>query len=92
MGSNVIRKILLDKHISLSQFASMLNEEGFTISAPVLSNKLSRDTFTLNEYILFCNILGCEVKTISEKDNIEYTNTCDREREKIKKMNRKQDK
>ena len=92
MGSNVIRKILLDKNISISEFADMLSNEGFSISKNVLSNKLSRDTFSLNEYILFCNVLGCQVRTISENENINYLNECDKEKEYHKKMNLKANK
>lgn len=67
-ASNVIKKIMIDKKISVKELALKLD-----IKPQVLSNKLYRDTFTYNDYVKIANILECEVKTIS-KDGIEYIN------------------
>lgn len=83
---NNIKKILVDKKISLKIFSDLLEKEGIKISVPALSNKISRDSFSLNEYVLFCNILGYKVKTFSE-EGFEYINTCNKEKELKKKKN-----
>jgi hypothetical protein len=44
------------------------------INERVLSNKLYRDTFSLDEYIKIANVLGCDVKTIARDNNKEYLN------------------
>ncbi len=68
-ASKTIKKILLDKNISVKELAEKLG-----IKPQILSNKLYRDTFTYNDYVKIVNILGCDVKTISRNDNIEYIN------------------
>ena len=68
-ASNIIKKIMLDKKISVKDLAEKLN-----IKPQVLSNKLYRDTFTYNDYIKIVNALECDVKTISRDGLIEYTN------------------
>ncbi len=86
-GAVTIKKIMLDKNMSVSDLAKEMTNNGYDIKSQILSNKLFRDTFSLNEYILIANILGCDVKTISRDSNIEYINECDEEKEKIKKKN-----
>lgn len=86
-GAVTIKKIMLDKNMSVSDLAKEMTDNGYDIKSQILSNKLFRDTFSLNEYILIANILGCDVKTISRDSNIEYINECDEEKEKIKKKN-----
>ena len=68
-ASKTIKKIMLDKNISVKDLAEKLN-----MKPQVLSNKLYRDTFTYNDYIKIANILNCDVKTISRDSNIEYIN------------------
>ncbi len=68
-ASKTIKKIMLDKNISVKELAEKLN-----IKPQVLSNKLYRDTFTYNDYVKIANILNCDVKTISRDSNIEYLN------------------
>lgn len=68
-ASKVIKKILIDKNLSIKDLAEKLG-----IKPQVLSNKLYRNTFTYDEYIKIANILGCEVKTISTDNNVEYLN------------------
>ena len=68
-ASKTIKKIMLDKNISVKQLAEKLN-----MKPQVLSNKLYRDTFTYNDYVKIANILNCDVKTISRDSNIEYPN------------------
>lgn len=68
-ASKVIKKIMLDKNISVKQLAEKLG-----MKSQVLSNKLYRDTFTYNDYVKIANILECDVKTISRDDKIEYIN------------------
>ena len=68
-GSKTIKKIMLDKNISVKELAEKLN-----MKPQVLSNKLYRDTFTYNDYVKIANILNCDVKTISRDSNIEYLN------------------
>lgn len=68
-ASKTIKKIMLDKNISVKELAEKLG-----IKPQILSNKLYRDTFTYNDYVKIVNILDCDVKTISRNDNIEYIN------------------
>ena len=68
-ASKTIKKIMLDKNISVKDLAEKLN-----MKPQVLSNKLYRDTFTYNDYVKIANILNCDVKTISRDSNIEYLN------------------
>lgn len=68
-ASKVIKKIMLDKNISVKQLAEKLG-----MKSQVLSNKLYRDTFTYNDYVKIANILECDVKTISRDNKIEYIN------------------
>ncbi len=68
-ASKTIKKIMLDKNISVKELAQKLG-----IKPQVLSNKLYRDTFTYNDYVRIANILGCDVKTISRDNKIEYIN------------------
>ena len=83
-GAITLKKVLMDKHISVKQLAEMLQKSDYNITAGVLSNKLYRNTFTLNEYTLIANVLGCDIKVVSSKDNIEYIVQCDVEKEKHK--------
>lgn len=68
-ASNTIKKILLDKHMTVKQLAEKLG-----IKPQVLSNKLYRDTFTYSDYVKIANLLECDVKTISRESTIEYVN------------------
>ena len=68
-ASKTIKKIMLDKNISVKELAEKLN-----MKPQALSNKLYRDTFTYNDYVKIANILNCDVKTISRDSNIEYPN------------------
>ena len=68
-ASKTIKKIMLDKNISVKELAEKLN-----MKPQVLSNKLYRDTFTYNDYVKIANILDCDVKTISRDNKIEYIN------------------
>ena len=68
-ASKTIKKIMLDKNISVKELAEKSN-----MKPQVLSTKLYRDTFTYNDYVKIANILNCDVKTISRDSNIEYLN------------------
>ena len=68
-ASKTIKKIMLDKNISVKELAEKLG-----MTPQVLSNKLYRDTFTYNDYVKIANILDCDVKTISRDNKIEYIN------------------
>ena len=68
-ATKTIKKIMLDKNISVKELAEKLG-----IKPQILSNKLYRDTFTYNDYVKIVNILGCDVKTVSRNNNIEYIN------------------
>lgn len=68
-ASKTIKKIMLDKNISVKELAEKL-----CMKSQVLSNKLYRDTFTYNDYVKIANILDCDVKTISRDNKIEYIN------------------
>jgi len=68
-ATKTIKKIMLDKDITVKLLAEKLN-----MNPQVLSNKLYRDTFSYNDYIAIANILGCDVKTISRDNNVEYIN------------------
>ena len=66
-ASSIIKKIMIDKKVPVRELANKMG-----INPRILSNKLYRDTFTLNEYVLIANLLECDVKTISKSDNKEY--------------------
>lgn len=68
-ASKTIKKIMLDKNITVKALAEKLG-----MTPQVLSNKLYRDTFTYNDYVKIADVLGCDVKTISRDTNIEYKN------------------
>lgn len=82
-ATKTIKKIMLDKDITVKFLAEKLN-----ITPQVLSNKLYRDTFSYNDYVAIANILGCDVKTISKNGTV-YDNECDIETLKKKKENQK---
>lgn len=86
-GSVTIKKVMEDRGIKVSKLAALLTERGFDISSNVLSSKLHRDTFSLNEYVMIADILDCDVKTISRIDNTEYKIEFDEEKEIQKKKN-----
>ena len=90
-GAVTIRKIMYDKNVSTKQLAEEMTKLGLAISQEVLSNKITRDTFSLNEYIMIANILECDVKTISRNGTV-YDNECDIETLKKKKENQKKPK
>jgi len=83
-GATTLKKIMIDKHISVKDLATKLQSNGYKITPAVLSNKLYRDTFTLNEYTLIANALDCDVKTTSRTGNNEYIVDCNVEMEKNK--------
>ena len=64
-----IKSIMIDKDLKVKDLANKLG-----INERVLSNKLYRDTFSLDEYIKIANVLGCDVKTIARDNNKEYLN------------------
>jgi len=68
-GSKTIKVIMIDKGLKVKDLASKLG-----VNERVLSNKLYRDTFSLDEYIKIANVLGCDVKTIARDTNKEYLN------------------
>lgn len=68
-GSKTIKVIMLDKGLKVKDLASKLG-----VNERVLSNKLYRDTFSLEEYIKIADALGCDVKTIARDTNKEYIN------------------
>lgn len=79
-ATKTIKKIMLDKDITVKFLAEKLN-----ITPQVLSNKLYRDTFSYNDYVAIANILGCDVKTISRDTNVEYLNEYEEKKnEKVK--------
>lgn len=91
-GTATIRSIMQQRNISVSELANLMTQRGLTIEARILSGKLSRDTFSLNEYVIIADILGCDVKTISRDNRFEFTNGYDIEREIKKKENTKKPK
>lgn len=86
-GANSIKAIMNVKGVSVSELARLMTEKGLTIESKILSGKLNRDTFTLNEYVIIADILGCDVKTISRDNKITIQNEYDIEKELIKKKN-----
>ena len=52
-GSATIKSIMQLKHISVSELAKLMSEKGLNIEPRILSGKLNRDTFSLNEYNSF---------------------------------------
>ena len=86
-GSATIKSILQLKHISVSELAKLMSNKGLNIEPRILSGKLNRDTFSLNEYVIISDILDCDVKTISRDNSFELKNGFDIERELQKKKN-----
>ena len=86
-GANAIRGIMGMKKVSVSELAKLMTEKGLNIEPRILSGKLNRDTFSLNEYVIIADILGCDVKTISRDNTITIQNEYDIEKELIKKKN-----
>lgn len=86
-GANSIRGIMGMKKVSVSELAKLMTEKGLNIEPRILSGKLNRDTFSLNEYVIIADILGCDVKTISRDNTITIQNEYDIEKELIKKKN-----
>ena len=68
-ASKTIKKIMLDKDISVKDLAQKLG-----CSPQVLSNKLYRDTFSYADYIKIADLLDCDVKTIVRDTKVEYKN------------------
>lgn len=68
-ASKAIKKILIDKNMTIKQLAEMLGE-----NPQVMRNRLYRDTFTYDDYVYIANLLGCDVKTIDRQTNAEYLN------------------
>ena len=84
-ATKTIKKIMLDRDITVKFLAKKLN-----ITPQVLSNKLYRDTFSYNDYVSIANILGCDVKTISRDNNVEYLNEYEEKKdEKVKESEEK---
>lgn len=86
-GSATIKSIMQLKHISVSELAKLMSNKGLSIEPRILSGKLNRDTFSLNEYVIIADILDCDVKTISRDNSFELKNGFDIERELQKKKN-----
>ena len=68
-ASKTIKKIMLDKDISVKDLAKKLG-----CSSQVLSNKLYRDTFSYADYIKIASLLDCDVKTVVRDTKVEYKN------------------
>ncbi len=86
-GANAIKGIMEMQKVSVSELAKLMTEKGLNIEPRILSGKLNRDTFSLNEYVIIADILGCDVKTISRDNKIIIQNEYDLEKELIKKKN-----
>lgn len=78
-GASAIKTILEAKKLKIKDIASMLG-----IKEQVFSNKLYRNTFTLNEYTKIANLLGCDVKTIAKDGSIEILNKYEEEEKENK--------
>jgi len=68
-ASKTIKKIMLDRDISVKDLAEKL-----ACKPQVLSNKLYRDTFSYSDYVKIADLLGCDVKTIVRDTKVEYIN------------------
>ncbi len=68
-ASKTIKKIMLDRDISVKDLAEKLG-----CKPQVLSNKLYRDTFSYSDYVKIADLLGCDVKTIVRDTKVEYIN------------------
>ena len=86
-GAATIKGIMQQRNISVSELANLMTQRGLNIEARILSGKLNRDTFSLNEYVIIADILNCDVKTISRDNRFEFINGYDLERELEKKKN-----
>ena len=69
-GSKIIRQLLTERDMSVSDLAKELN-----IKSQSMSNKLYRDNFSLEEFALICNILNADVKAITRDTKKEFFET-----------------
>lgn len=63
-GSKIIKQLMIERNISVSDLAQKLN-----IKPQSMSNKLHRDKFTFEELIHIANLLDCDVKLITRDSN-----------------------
>lgn len=68
---------MVDKNISVKELAEKLGT-----TPQILSNKLYRNTFTYNDYVYICDLLGCDVKTVARDSKTEYINKYEENRRK----------
>ena len=67
-GAKIIQQLLKYKSMKIKDLSELL---GYS-SHQILRNKLYRDTLPLNEFVHIVNILGGEVKAISQDGKNEY--------------------
>ena len=66
--SNDIRKLLIDKDMTLTQLAAVIAaRKGKNFSIQNLSQKLKNDTVTLKEFEIILNALDCKICLIPIK-------------------------
>lgn len=58
-GSKIVKQILIENKMPIKDIADKMG-----IKAQSLSNKISRDSFTLEDILIIADILGCDVNFI----------------------------
>ena len=58
-GSKVIKQILIENKMPIKDIAKKMG-----IKPQSLSNKINRDSFTVEDMLIIADILGCDVKFI----------------------------
>jgi lambda repressor-like predicted transcriptional regulator len=68
-GAKIIKQILLERGISLKDFAEM-----YQINYQSMRNKIHRDAFTFEEMIKVADLLNCDIEVITRdtKQSFKY--------------------
>ncbi len=66
-AAKVIKQIMFEQNVSVSQLAAALG-----VQPQSMSNKLYRDTFSFDEVVRIANILGSDVKIIVRETGKEF--------------------
>ena len=66
-GAKIIKQLLAERNVSVNELAEKLN-----IKSQSMSNKLYRDSFSLQEMCSICNILNADLKAITRDSQKEF--------------------
>ena len=66
-GSKIINQLLAERNISVNELAAKLD-----IKPQSMSNKLYRDSFSLQEMCTICNLIKADLKSITRDSHKEF--------------------